>query len=103
MLILTQAQEIFRADFPGQIQPFRAQSNPFADHTLAFIIVIACAEVLLKVFLGIFQVVLRLCRDHRQDNTRTVRACCVADTPQRFQSVVNCGHENECSSDTEAW
>ena len=102
MLVLTQPQKIFRADFAGQIQSFRAQSNPLAGHTLALIVVIANAQVFLEVLLSVLQVVLRFCRDHRQDNTRTVRACCVADTPQQSRSVMNCGHENERSSDAEA-
>ena len=80
MLILTQPQKIFGADFPGQSQSFRAQPNPFAGHTLTLIIVITDAEMFLEVFLRVFQVVLCLGRDHATDINRTVRASCVADT-----------------------
>ena len=54
MLILAQPQKILRADFAGQTKSFRAQANPFAGHPLAFIVVIANAEVFLKVFLAHF-------------------------------------------------
>ena len=80
MLILAQAQKIIRADFAGQTETLRAEAKPFASHTLAFIVVIADAEMFFKVFPRVCQVVLRLGRDHAPDNTRTVRAFCVADT-----------------------
>jgi hypothetical protein len=64
MLILAQPQKIIGADFAGQSEPFRAHANPFAGHALAFVVVIADAEVFLEVFPRVFQVVLRLCRDH---------------------------------------
>ena len=83
MLILTQPQKIFGADFAGQSQSFRAQPNPFAGHALTFIVIITDAKVFLEVFLRVLQVVLRLGRDHASDITRTVRACGVADTPPR--------------------
>ena len=83
MLIFTQPQKIIRADFAGQSKPFRAQANPFAGHPLAFIVIIANAKMFFKVFLRVFQVVLRLGRDHAPDITRTVRAFCVADTSSR--------------------
>ena len=83
MLILTQPQEFIRADFAGQSKSFRAQPNPFAGHTLAFIVVIADAEMFLEVFPRVLEVVLRLGRDHATDIIRTVRESCVADTSSR--------------------
>jgi len=93
MLILTQPQKIFGADFPGQSKSFRAQPNPFSGHALTFIIIIANTAVLLKVFASIFQVVLRLGRDHATDTIRTASARCVADTSSTAWFVVNCHHE----------
>ena len=80
MLILAQPQEIFGADFPGQSKPFRAQPNPFTGDALAFIVIVTNRQVFLEVFLRVLEIVLRLCRDHASDTTRTVRAFCVADT-----------------------
>src|ERR1022692_3389497 len=98
MLILTQPQKVFGADFPGQSQSFRAQTNPFTGHPLTLIIVITDAKVFLEVFLGVLQVMLRLGRDHASDITRTVRACGVADTPPRRTVVVNWTHEQDHGS-----
>ena len=81
MLILTQPQKIFGADFPEQSQSFRAQTNPLTSHSLTLIIVITDAEVFLEVFLCVLQVMLRLGRYHASDITRTERACGVAATP----------------------
>ena len=64
MLILTQPQKIFGADFPGQSKPFRARPNPFTSDALAFIVVVANRQVFLKVFFRVLEIVLRLCRDH---------------------------------------
>ena len=83
MLILTKPQEIFGADFSGQSKPFRAQPNPFARHPLSFVVVVPDRQVFLEVFFCVLEVVLRFCRDHAPDTTRTVRAFCVADTPSR--------------------
>ena len=80
-MIFAQPQEIIGADFAGQPESFRTQPNPFAGHALSFVVVVADAEVFLEVFLRVLEVVLRLCRDHASDTTRTVRACCVSDTP----------------------
>jgi hypothetical protein len=57
-------QEIIGANFAGQTKLFRARSDPLAGHALALIIIIPNAQVFLKVFLGVFQAVLRLGRDH---------------------------------------
>ena len=46
---------------------------PFPGHALAFIVVVADAEVLLEVFLRVLEVVLRLCRKHASDTIRSVR------------------------------
>ena len=83
MLIFTQPQEFLCADFAGQSKSFRAQSNPFAGHSLAFIVVITDAEMFLEIFFGVFEVVLCLGRDHATDIIRTVRESCVADTSSR--------------------
>jgi hypothetical protein len=99
MLILAQPQKIIGADFPGQSEPFRAHAKPFASHALAFIVVIADAEVFLEVFPRVCQVVLRLCRDHAPDITRTVRAFCVADTSSHPRFLVNCLHEHDRDSE----
>ncbi len=72
MLIIAQPQEIIGTDFAGQPKPRRAFTNPFAGNALAFVIVIPNAEVLLEVFPRVFQVVLRLCRNH----TRTLHGLC---------------------------
>jgi hypothetical protein len=64
MLILAQAEKIIRADFPGQTEPLRAEAEPFASHTLAFIVVIPNTEIFFKVFPRVCQVVLCLGRDH---------------------------------------
>ena len=81
MLIFTEPQEIFGADFPGKYQPLRAQTNPFTGHTLSFIVVIADTEMFLEVFLCVLEIMLRLGRDHATDVTGTVRGCGVGDTP----------------------
>jgi hypothetical protein len=83
LLILAQAEKIIRADFSGQTETFRTVAEPFAGHALAFVVIIADAEMLFKVFPRIRQVVLRLGRDHTSDTTRTVRAFCVSDTSSR--------------------
>ena len=90
MLILAQPQKVVGADFTGQSKSFRARAEPFAGYALAFIVVIADAEVFLEVFPCVLEVVLRLCRDHASDTTRTVRACCVSHTSSQTRLVVNC-------------
>ena len=100
MLIITKPQEIIRADFAGQAKPFRAQPEPFAGHSLTFIVVITHAKMFLKVFLCVPQIVLRLCRDHAPDTNRTYRAFCVPKTPSHTRFVVNC--ERECATQHES-
>ena len=80
MLVFAQPQKIISPDFAGQSKPFCSHSNPFAGHALPFIVVIADAEVFLKVFARVLEIVLRLCRDHTPDAIKTVREFCVADT-----------------------
>jgi hypothetical protein len=89
MLVFTEPQKVIGTDFPGQSKPFRAHTNPFASHALTLIIVVTHTEVFLEVFPRIRQVVLRLCRNHTTDNTRTERACCASDTPSRFGFMMN--------------
>jgi hypothetical protein len=64
MLIFTKPQEIIRAHIPGQPQLFRSYPDPLTGHTLSFIVVIANAQVFLKVFPGVRQIVLGLGRQH---------------------------------------
>jgi hypothetical protein len=102
VLVLTEPEKFISADFAGQSQPFRTGAKPFAGHTLAFVVVIADTEMFLEVFLGIFEIVLRLRRNHAWDTIRTVRAFCVSDTSSLARFLVNCRHENEPHSDAEA-
>jgi hypothetical protein len=62
MLVLTEPQEFIRAHIPGQPQLFRSHPDPLAGLTLAFIVVITEAQVFLKVFPGVRQIVLGLGR-----------------------------------------
>jgi hypothetical protein len=64
MLILAQPEKIIRPDSAGQIEPLCAEAKPFAGHPLAFIVIIADAEMFFKVFPRVRQIVLRLGRDH---------------------------------------
>ena len=67
MLVFTQPQKIIGTDFSRQSESFRTHANPFAGHALAFIVVVAHAEVLLEVFPRVLQIVLRLCCEHAPD------------------------------------
>jgi hypothetical protein len=64
MLILAQPEKILCPDSAYQSETLRAEAKPFAGHPLAFVVVISDAEMFLKVFPRICQVVLRLGRDH---------------------------------------
>lgn len=66
MLIFAEPQKIIRADFPRQAKPFHAQPIPVTRHPLALVVIVADAKMLLKVFPGVLQIVLRLGRDHTQ-------------------------------------
>src|SRR5437660_3362282 len=72
ILILAQPQEIIGSDFPAQFEPFRSNTNPFAGNALAFIVVITDAEMFLKVLLCVFEIVLRLLRDHGEHSVTAV-------------------------------
>jgi hypothetical protein len=91
MLILTQPQKIFGADFPGQSQPFRAQTNPFTGHPLTLTIVITDAEMFLEVFLGVLKVMLRLGLDHASDFT---------DNPSGLAASIALTHARKSSSES---
>ena len=80
ILILTQTQEFIDADFPGQSESLRTQANPFAGNPLALIIVITNAEMFLKVLLCVFEIVLRLCRDHGEHSVTRTRQRSVSPT-----------------------
>jgi len=93
VLVFAQPQEVIGADFPGQSESFRAHAQPFAGHPLAFIVVVANAEVFVEVFPRVLEFVLRLYCDHVPDITRTLCGFCVAATLARTRFVVNCAHE----------
>ena len=80
ILILAQPQEIIGSDFPRQPESLRTQANPFARNPLALIVVIADAEMFLKILFCVLEVVLRLRCDHAADSIRTMRAFCVSQT-----------------------
>ena len=67
-MILAQPQEVIAANLTGQPEPFRSKADPFAGHAFPFIVVVANAEMFLKVFARVLEVVLCLRRDH----TRTL-------------------------------
>jgi len=66
MPVFAEPQEIIRAHLAGQTKLLRARSEPLTGHALAFVIVIADAQVLLKVFPGVRQIVLGLGRQHEK-------------------------------------
>jgi hypothetical protein len=64
MLVITEPQEIIRAYLARQAKLFRTYPKPLAGHPLPLIIVIANAQVFLKVFPGVLQIVLSLGSQH---------------------------------------
>ena len=64
MLIFTKPEKFIGPNLAGQTQPFTTLSKPFPGHLLPFIIVITNAKMFLKIFFRVFQIVLRLGRDH---------------------------------------
>jgi hypothetical protein len=66
MLVLTEPQKVIGMHLARQTEPSRANALSFPGHTLAFVVVVADAEMLFEVFLRVRQVVLRLGRDHRR-------------------------------------
>lgn len=65
VLVLAKPQKVIGAHLASQTEPSRPNALPFPGHALAFVVVVADAEMLLEVFPRVRQVVLRLCRDHR--------------------------------------
>ena len=64
MLILAQPEKIIRPHAADQTESLRVEAKPFTSHPLAFVVVISDAEMFLKIFPRICQVVLCLGRDH---------------------------------------
>ncbi len=98
VLVLTERKEVVGADRTGQSQPLRAQSEPLTGHALAFVVIIAHAQMFPEVTLCILQAVLRLGGDHTTDSTGTEAARCVATTPVGIRPVLNCQCEHEHNS-----
>jgi hypothetical protein len=76
MLVFTKPKEVVRANFASQSKLFRPRPEPLAGHTLPLIIVIANAQVFLKVFSGIRQIVLGLGRQHGKQCPKTRPSFC---------------------------
>ena len=80
MLVFTKPQEIIRTNLAGQAKFFRARPDPMAGHALSFIVVIANAQVFLKVFPGVRQIVLGLGRQHGKQPPKSRPSFCVKIT-----------------------
>jgi hypothetical protein len=80
MLVLTKPQEIIRANLAGHAKLFRARPDPLTGHALSFIVLIADAQVFLKVFPGVRQIVLGLGRQHGKQPPKSPPAFCVKIT-----------------------
>jgi len=78
MLIFAQSQEVFRPNATNQPQPLRPEALPFTGDALSLVVVIADAEVFLKVFPRVCEVVLRLGRDHAQNDKQYLSTDCVS-------------------------
>ena len=73
VLVFTKPDKFIGPNLTGQPQPFTTLSKPFPGHLFPFIIVITNAKMFLKVFLRVFQIVLRLSRDHTQTLSEPAR------------------------------
>jgi hypothetical protein len=80
MLVLTEPQEIIRPNFAGQAKLIRARPDPLAGHALSFIVVIPNAQVFLKVFPGVRQIILGLGRQHEEQHPKPRPSFCVKIT-----------------------
>jgi len=80
MLVLAEPQKVIGTHLARQTEPSRANALPFPGHTLAFVVVVADAEMLFEVFLRVRQVVLRLGRDHRRRYTELRLTLCITRT-----------------------
>jgi hypothetical protein len=76
MLVFTKPEEVVRANFTGQSKLFRTHPEPLAGYTLPLIVVIANAQVFLKVFPGVRQIVLGLGRQHGKQCPKTRPSFC---------------------------
>jgi hypothetical protein len=88
MLVLAKAQESFRPDPAGQAKPFGSQTKPLASHPLPLIVVFSDAEMFLKVFLCVLQVVLRLDCNHREQSAKKPDSLCFILKQNRRQKLV---------------
>jgi hypothetical protein len=66
MLVFTKPDEFISQNLAGQPQPFTSQPKPFPHHLLPLGVKFANTKMLLKVFLRVFQIVLRLGCHHIQ-------------------------------------
>src|ERR1035438_2601329 len=66
MLVFTKPDKFIGPNLTGQPQPFTSQPKPFPHHLLPLGVVVANTKMLLKVFLRVFQIVLRLGCHHTQ-------------------------------------
>jgi hypothetical protein len=60
----------------GQAKPFRSQAKPLAGHPLSLIVVFTNAEMFLKVFLCVLQIVLGLDRNHGEQPAKKPDSLC---------------------------
>ena len=76
MLVFTEPEEVIRANLARQAKLFRTHPEPLAGHTLPLIVVIANAQVFLKVFPGVPQIVLGFGRQHGKQCPKTRPSFC---------------------------
>jgi hypothetical protein len=74
--VLAKPQEIFRPDPAGQAKSFGSQAKPMPGNSLPLIVVFSDAQMLLKVFLCVLQIVLSLDRDHRKQSAQKPDSLC---------------------------
>ena len=80
MLVFTEPQEIIRSNLARQAKLSRANPDPLAGHALSFIVVIANAQVFLKVFPSVRQIVLSLGCQHAKQTPKSRPSFCVKIT-----------------------
>jgi hypothetical protein len=88
MLVLAKAQESFRPNPVGQAKQFGSQTKPLTSHPLPLIVVFSDAEMFLKVFSCILQVVLRLDRNHGEQPAKKPDSLCFILKQKRRQKLV---------------
>ena len=73
VLVFTKPDKFIGPNLTGQPQPFTSQPKPFPGHLLPLGVVVANTKMLFKIFLRVFQIVLRLGRDHTQTLSEPAR------------------------------